>query len=498
MSCSDGSLRHEFYSDEAASAVYSTCIALGNTVTYAPRPASFTVCCVDEDGSDPYAELASCPVRFCIGSHVLSLSLGSLEYISLELSRADEGETIEIAYDDQSNFQPHLFRWSELETLSRAIAAVDDSLPHPGAALLLLCRFAPVTDEDDAAHINGLLEAAWDRLGVLSPAQRRDIFDHIDARGAGFTWVRDERGRWRLTQPREEPSRYLHTLRSPESAEFPFDVLTSLLDEASRFAGDDGIAVHPMAPAPALRSFHLAVDHEGGFPEEGASYVAQLLDRWLRDRGLGSAQLGGISSRNGVRLSSSIAAHARCAPSEILVPLADLFERAGALHAIQLSRPRASGWPRLPARGLSVQLTNLSVRRWETRSGDRGVTLDRAPLDGEQRSAIARVLDERGAGGPDAGGWRTIALGSGNRLRCAFVDLDRDPTLSGGSVEADEATLEAAEHLLAIARAASLYILPPLVAPSAALAAAIDTPWPGVAVAEDAASLLDAFGAPEG
>ena len=30
-----------------------------------------------------------------------------------------------------------------------------------------------------------------------------------------------------------------------------------------------------------------------------------------------------------------------------------------------------------------------------------------------------------------------------------------------GAIEADEATLEAAEHLLAIARAASVYILPP-------------------------------------
>lgn len=118
------------------------------------------------------------------------------------------------------------------------------------------------------------------------------------------------------------------------------------------------------------------------------------------------------------------------------------------------------------------------------------------PLDDEQRSAIARVLDERGAGAPDADGWRTIALAGGNRLRCVFVDLDRDPMLTGGSVEADEATLEAAELILAIARAASVYVLPPLVAPSAALAAAIDRPWPPAVVTEDAAGLLDALNRP--
>ena len=62
MSCSDGSSCHEFYSDEAASAVYSTCIALGNTVTYAPCPASFAVCCVDEDGSFGNAEGICLPI----------------------------------------------------------------------------------------------------------------------------------------------------------------------------------------------------------------------------------------------------------------------------------------------------------------------------------------------------------------------------------------------------------------------------------------------------
>lgn len=53
LSCTDpdGFSCHEFYSNEAASAVRSTCVALGDYIEEAPCPTTYVHCCYHPDGS---------------------------------------------------------------------------------------------------------------------------------------------------------------------------------------------------------------------------------------------------------------------------------------------------------------------------------------------------------------------------------------------------------------------------------------------------------------
>ncbi|MCA9630278.1 MAG: hypothetical protein KC766_21555 [Myxococcales bacterium] len=57
MSCigSNGTC-HEWYSDEAADALYSTCVQLGNVISDEPCPESYSECCIHVEGSYDYPE----------------------------------------------------------------------------------------------------------------------------------------------------------------------------------------------------------------------------------------------------------------------------------------------------------------------------------------------------------------------------------------------------------------------------------------------------------
>lgn len=46
---------HEWYSDEAADALYSTCLQIGS-VSYDPCPERYSACCIHIEGSDGYPE----------------------------------------------------------------------------------------------------------------------------------------------------------------------------------------------------------------------------------------------------------------------------------------------------------------------------------------------------------------------------------------------------------------------------------------------------------
>lgn len=57
MSCisSNGSC-HEWYSDEAADAIYSTCVQLGDVISDNPCPDRYSQCCIHVEGSYDYPE----------------------------------------------------------------------------------------------------------------------------------------------------------------------------------------------------------------------------------------------------------------------------------------------------------------------------------------------------------------------------------------------------------------------------------------------------------
>jgi hypothetical protein len=99
---------------------------------------------------------------------------------------APDGEAVNIAWDDQAHWHPHVLRWEELETVGRAIAMQDAEMSHPGPVVLLLHRFAPICEGEDLDPIISMLEAAFTQLGLFTRAEITRWIERIDAREAGF------------------------------------------------------------------------------------------------------------------------------------------------------------------------------------------------------------------------------------------------------------------------------------------------------------------------
>src|SRR5262249_40043151 len=142
-----------------------------------------------ETRAPEYPRLKDCTVRLPIaGGYRLGLSLDEfLCYFSLEFACPGR-KAVEIAWDDQAHWHPHVLRWQELELICRAIAIQDADLPHPGVVLLLLHRFAPICVGDDLDVIVPMLEAAWQQLDAFSDSEIAGFIERADARDAGFRW----------------------------------------------------------------------------------------------------------------------------------------------------------------------------------------------------------------------------------------------------------------------------------------------------------------------
>ncbi len=135
-------------------------------------------------------------------------------------------EPIPLAWDDRSRWHPHGLLWPELDLVGRVLALDDPALPHPGLPVALLCRFAPITAEDDVAAVRELLGAALRSLRVpVPPAEQEPLFsysprvlteeqvtDYLDVPGEGVAG----------------------TLRYAGSDVFPFDELAELVRLARR------------------------------------------------------------------------------------------------------------------------------------------------------------------------------------------------------------------------------------------------------------------------
>ena len=186
-----------------------------------------------EDGPTDahYPDLADCTVRLEVApGWALTLALDE-DLAAMELSIEGLGETAELGWDDQAHWHPHVLRWEELDLIGRAAALRDPAASHPGLAVLLLYRFAPICDEADAELAFPLLETAWAEIGVDGGRAHERMLQRTDARTAGFKWQLAD-GRWVLSQDEPNPERELYTLRNADNDEFPHHLLEGLVRAA--------------------------------------------------------------------------------------------------------------------------------------------------------------------------------------------------------------------------------------------------------------------------
>ncbi|MDQ7907046.1 hypothetical protein RB614_21270 [Phytohabitans sp. ZYX-F-186] len=176
---------------------------------------------------DPAELRATFPVA---GGYALVLDLDR-EYgtYALGLRTPGSSEPIPMAWDDRSRWHPHGLLWPELDLIGRVVALDDPSLPHPGLPVALLCRFTPITPEDDAAAVQALLGAALRSLRVpVPPAEQEPLFRYTP-RVLSEEQVADY-----LEVPGEGVA---GTLRYAGSDVFPFDDLAELVRLAQRRVG---------------------------------------------------------------------------------------------------------------------------------------------------------------------------------------------------------------------------------------------------------------------
>lgn len=193
---------------------------------------------IEEDNER--VEIPEVVVDFPVGGgcHVVLDIKG--QYDSYELGiRTPSSDGIRcVGWDDLANWHPYAFRWSELDLVCRAASALDPAMPHPGPAMVLLCRFASVHDDDDIDTIASTLQAAFDSLRPNGWEGAWLTFDdwlgRRDFRGRGVVWSRDESGNL-YTSHDHEDDRPFYTMRGEPSDDpdaFPHDQWRALLAAA--------------------------------------------------------------------------------------------------------------------------------------------------------------------------------------------------------------------------------------------------------------------------
>ncbi|WP_431676517.1 hypothetical protein [Kitasatospora sp. KL5] len=216
----------------------------------------------DSDEEDDEDAVEAHRAEFGLGdgpSLVLDVELDN-EYVGLGLRLPGQGEPVELGWDDQAHFHPHVMRWAELELLARAFALHDPALRHPGPVLALLARFVMLDEGDTADVITPLVDAAFGlvRPGGEAPggagvrAETRDWFELRDLRGTGLTWT-DEGRRSAVSQPDDPRTiRPLYSLRQPGAEDFPFEGWGELLARAAELVGT--VASDPALDGPGVRA----------------------------------------------------------------------------------------------------------------------------------------------------------------------------------------------------------------------------------------------------
>ncbi|WP_344959073.1 hypothetical protein [Actinomadura miaoliensis] len=202
----------------------------------------------DEDEDDDEEPEDEHRAEFGLGDG-LSLDLDldlATGYFSLGLTAPGLAEPVELGWDDQAHFHPHVLRWAELDLLGRAMALRDPELRHPGPLLALLLRFAFLDERDDPDTIAPLVDAAFrlvrpqdgdDGGGVRS--ETRDWYELRNLSDAGLRWTTTPGGHPAVAQDdRVDADALLYSLRSPDNEEFPFAEWAALTERAEQIVTD--------------------------------------------------------------------------------------------------------------------------------------------------------------------------------------------------------------------------------------------------------------------
>ncbi|MBV6699173.1 hypothetical protein [Kitasatospora aureofaciens] len=197
--------------------------------------------------------------RFALDDgHALLLDI-SLPYTTYDLQLTAPGlpEPVQLGWDDQAHFHPHVLRWAELDRLARAFALTDPQLPHPGPVLALLARFTVLDEHDDPDTITPLLDAAFHHVrpgaGGGPRPETRDWWELRNLAATGLTWVTREDGHPACDQPDDlRTDLPLYSLRTVDGEDFPFAAFAALTARADRILAD--AAAHPALTDPAVRA----------------------------------------------------------------------------------------------------------------------------------------------------------------------------------------------------------------------------------------------------
>jgi len=205
---------------------------------------------------------------------VLDVELGN--WVGLGLAAPGRTEPVELGWDDEAHFHPHVMRWSELDLLARAAAVHDPTLRHPGPVVALLARFVVLDEQDEPGAITPLVDAAFRAVrpgpGRGVRPETRDWYELRDLSGTGLRWT-DEGRRSAVSQPDDLTiMRPLYTLRAPGSDEFPFAEWEALLVRAEAILG--AVAADPALADPAVRAALERCTRARGQAQTGALAAA--------------------------------------------------------------------------------------------------------------------------------------------------------------------------------------------------------------------------------
>jgi hypothetical protein len=188
---------------------------------------------VSEEGE--FADLEGCKLRFSVGRrHALELEMDeNIFEVTLRLKAPGARTPVQIAWDDQSHWHPHVLRWEELDLVGRCVALDDPTLPHPGLVVVLLHRFTPVCQGDRLDVVHPLITEAYRTVGAFTGKQVREAVHAYDRQQFGFTWQQSDAHGWYPVQSRPD-AHELYSLRHPENDEFPFAAFNGMVEATRR------------------------------------------------------------------------------------------------------------------------------------------------------------------------------------------------------------------------------------------------------------------------
>ena len=172
-----------------------------------------------------YPALANLRLELCVtAQHALTLTLDSaLHDVDLGLLVRGQKQPHQLAWWDSGTWHPDLFRWPELLAICGALSSRSAHYAHPGIPVLLLFRFAPVTDGDDVSAIRGILEQAFETLELFDEGEIERMIDRcVRERDEDVVWVGSP-GTYNLV------GEGVHSLRNGCDPEFPATEFAAML-----------------------------------------------------------------------------------------------------------------------------------------------------------------------------------------------------------------------------------------------------------------------------